>query len=573
MLRRLIACATAFAFYAAGVFTPALETRALASQSSLLSPTTGTVSGLQLTNNYNNAIDSINTMNSGATAPTNQLSGSPSLGNWWLNTTTNPYPAQVYDGANWLTPFWIDVSNHYTDVKIGGGRATIASSSTVDLCNGAPQAYITISGTTTITSFGSTCNAGHVKLITFSGSLALTYNSTSLIIPGNATITTQAGDQAIVVALGSGNWQVLNYTPASGQALINPAVPVGTFLWYAGYTIPTNFVEGYGQAISRTTYANYFAAVTSVQSVTATSGSPTLTGFSDTTRFGDGQAVEASFLPTGTTIQSCTATTCTLSANATASTTGNVTVFLYGDGNGSTTVNLPDCRGETVAGRDNIGGTAKNVAQVTTSISTTSGSPTATVTSATGIAAGQYVISANVPPGTQIAAGGVNGTTITLTQNATATASGTTARFSSTLDAQMMGSNGGQPTHVQAPLELPNVNFPASVSVTPTDSVTVATCDSMIASGPGSCGSAAPGYIVSYGLGDGPPVTIGHFTATGSGSGSGNATSGGAAAPMLQQNPTLVLTCIVRVSRLFDRDLPASNDNRPLVADRLRLAA
>jgi len=34
-----------------------------------------------------------------------------------------------------------------------------------------------------------------------------------------------------------------------------------------------------------------------------------------------------------------------------------------------------------------------------------------------------------------------------------------------------------------------------------------------------------------------------------------------------------VLTCIVRVSRLFDRDLPASNDNRPLVADRLRLAA
>ena len=100
---------------------------ARASQNQLSSPTTGTVSGLQLTNNYNNALDSLNTMNSGASAPTNQLSATPSAGNSWLNTTATPYPREVYDGTNWLTPYWLDATNHYTLVKIGGGAATVAS--------------------------------------------------------------------------------------------------------------------------------------------------------------------------------------------------------------------------------------------------------------------------------------------------------------------------------------------------------------------------------------------------------------------------------------------------------------
>jgi microcystin-dependent protein len=359
--RRMVAGLTAFALYSASIFSPALETRALASQNSLLSPTTGTVSGLQLTNNYNNALDSVNTANSGASAPTNQLSGSASLGNWWLNTTAAPFPLGMNDGsANWLTLAWLDNSAHAWNVQIGGGAATLASASTVDLCSTARN-YLTISGTTTITSFGSTCPVGVVKLVTFSGALTLTYNATSLIIPGAAPVSpTSPGDQATLVSLGSGNWQVASYTPASGAALINPAIDVGSYVLTAAVTPPSSkYLLAFGQAISRTTYATFMTNTTITQSVTRTNGSPTLTGFSDTTQIRAGAPVEGSGIPSSLTISSCTSTTCAMSGNASSSGTANVTIFPNGNGDGSTTFNLPNCQDVVLAGRGNMSGTPR----------------------------------------------------------------------------------------------------------------------------------------------------------------------------------------------------------------------
>lgn len=347
-MQRLLACLTALHLAAAP---------ALASQNQLSSPTTGTVSGLQLTNNYNSALDSLNTCNSGTSAPTNQLSGTPSEGNCWQNTTASPHPRQYFDGAQWLTPVWLDTVNHLPIVQIGGGTNTVASAATTDLCS-VPQAYLTITGNNTITSFGSTCKAGASKLITFSGALTLTYNATSLMIPGAANVTTSAGDQALVTALGSGNWQVTSYTPATGQALVNPAIPVGAKLDFFGPAAPANYQFAFGQAVSRTTFASLLTAVTITQSVTRTNGSPTLTGFSDTTQIGGG-GIEGAGIPTGTSISSCTVSTCTMTQNATSSGTANVTIFPFGDGDGSTTFNLPDCRGVATAGRDNMGGTPR----------------------------------------------------------------------------------------------------------------------------------------------------------------------------------------------------------------------
>lgn len=333
---------------------------AFASQNALFSPTTGTVSGLNLTNSFNNAIDSLNTMNSGASAPTNQLSGTPSLGNRWCNTTASPYPCNVYDGSQWLPPFYIDAINHVLDMQMGGGVGTIGAASTTDLCSSLPQNRITITGSTTISSFGSTCPAGVIKIITFSGTPALTYNATSLIIPGAASVMVAAGDQAVVQSLGSGDWQVVSYTPASGQALINPAIDVGAIEWTFSPTIPSSkYLWAYGQAVSRSTYSVLQTALTITQSVTSTNGSPTLTGFTDTTQIPAGAAIEASFLSAPTTITSCASTTCTMAANANASTTANATVFPYGDGNGSSTFNLPNCAGEVLAGRPNMSGTAR----------------------------------------------------------------------------------------------------------------------------------------------------------------------------------------------------------------------
>lgn len=72
--------------------------------------------------------------------------------------------------------------------------------------------------------------------------------------------------------------------------------PTGVVLPFAGATAPTGWLLCFGQAVSRTTFADLFAAI-------------------------------------GTT---------------------------YGAGNGSTTFNLPDLRGRVAAGEDDMGGTAAN---------------------------------------------------------------------------------------------------------------------------------------------------------------------------------------------------------------------
>lgn len=96
---------------------------------------------------------------------------------------------------------------------------TIASASTTDI-GAQAEAYLTVSGTTTITSFG-TVRAGTIRFLQFSGILTLTYNATSLILPGAASITTAAGDTAVFVSEGGGNWRCVAYQ----RAVTSPARP------------------------------------------------------------------------------------------------------------------------------------------------------------------------------------------------------------------------------------------------------------------------------------------------------------------------------------------------------------
>jgi hypothetical protein len=108
--------------------------------------------------------------------------------------------------------------------------ANIASAATTDLST-ATGMSVTITGTTTITAFG-TLGAGKIRVLTFADILLLTHNGTSLILPGAANITTAAGDVTIVQSLGAGNWKALSYVRASGsmalQAASNVAITGGT---------------------------------------------------------------------------------------------------------------------------------------------------------------------------------------------------------------------------------------------------------------------------------------------------------------------------------------------------------
>lgn len=189
------------------------------SQGNTWSPTTGTVTGLNLTNNYNAAFQALQSSNSGVTAPANDISGAPVLGQPWLDTSSAGLGKfKYFDGVSWLQWGVMDETNHIWQPVIGGGSASLASAGTVDLGSVNPAA-VTISGTTTITSFGSSAVIGQFKFLKFSGALTLTYNATSLILPTAANIPTAAGDTAIAKCLGSGNWEIIQYSRASGIAL------------------------------------------------------------------------------------------------------------------------------------------------------------------------------------------------------------------------------------------------------------------------------------------------------------------------------------------------------------------
>jgi hypothetical protein len=256
-----------------------------ASQSLLYNPTSGTLSGLTMVQSYNAAIDAVASCNSGGAPPTTQfLSLAPALGNCWLNTTNNS--VNIYDGSNWNTVAWVDAVNHLIIGQIGGGgQSVVASAATANLC-GASQATVrgsnvAVTGTTTITSFGSNCFLGQVKFLTFGAALTLTYNATSMILPTGASIATATGDTAVAMYLGTGNWQVFFYQRASGAALSTFGLSVGAGALGSsalGFNLPVNL----GIAVSESSHA-LTVSLTAANGSAPTSTNPVLVPFRSTT--------------------------------------------------------------------------------------------------------------------------------------------------------------------------------------------------------------------------------------------------------------------------------------------------
>lgn len=155
---------------------------------------------------------------------------------------------------------------------------------------------------------------------------------------------------------------------------------------YAGITAPSLWLFCGGQAISRTTYASLFAAISISQSGTRTNGSPVITGLSDTTSMRAGMPVSGTGVPSSTTILTVDgATQITLSQNATSSGTNTVVVAPHGVGDGSTTFNVPDLQGRVLAGRDDMVSAASRLTSTTitgTRLGNSGGSQTQTLTEA-----------------------------------------------------------------------------------------------------------------------------------------------------------------------------------------------
>lgn len=180
---------------------------------------------------WNNFLDSIMTSHSGTSRPSYAQAGT-----FWYNTSSKTL--NLYDGASDIVVTTFDTTNHYLNPAVGGGTATLASASTTNLGSVVP-AFVSITGTTTITSFGSSMLPGQVKILTFASSLLLTHNGTSLILPGAADITVDAGSSVVVVCLSTGNYRVVSYQPASTSALPTIASNTGLVNITGGAATPS----------------------------------------------------------------------------------------------------------------------------------------------------------------------------------------------------------------------------------------------------------------------------------------------------------------------------------------------
>lgn len=96
---------------------------------------------------------------------------------------------------------------------------SIASATTTNL-GSLTSPNVLITGTTTITAFGSSASTSSPNyFVRMNGILTLT-NGAALIIPGNANITTAAGDYFYTQYQGIGNWKIAAYYRQNGKAVI-----------------------------------------------------------------------------------------------------------------------------------------------------------------------------------------------------------------------------------------------------------------------------------------------------------------------------------------------------------------
>ncbi len=134
---------------------------------------------------------------------------------------------------------------------------------------------------------------------------------------------------------------------------------VGTIIPWPSLVAPNQYVFAYGQEISRSAHPEFFTAITLQSNVICSNGSNILAGLVDTSQIPIGAAIELSLcVNAGTTVVSKTDSTVTLSNPSNVSINAVATFFPFGNGNGTTTFNVPDLRGYVLAGRTNMGGTA-----------------------------------------------------------------------------------------------------------------------------------------------------------------------------------------------------------------------
>lgn len=126
---------------------------------------------------------------------------------------TGAYREIVYDQFGNL--IWDQLTYGFTQTAAGangfGAQGTLPGGALTDLGTISTN-NVLVTGSSSIGSFGSSAStAGPVFLVRFTGTNTLTYNATSMVLPGGVNLVTSPGDTGIFVYLGSGNWYCYQY--------------------------------------------------------------------------------------------------------------------------------------------------------------------------------------------------------------------------------------------------------------------------------------------------------------------------------------------------------------------------
>lgn len=172
-------------------------------------------------NTYSTIIDgnASETVNGSATmtlAGTNAFVMLMAMATGWVAIATAVTPAtavEMFTGTDTTKPIVSSVL-----AALWKQDTSIASAGTLTIPD--TGSYFHVTGTTTITDIDFTTDtAGREVKLVFDGALTLTHNATTLILPGGASITTAAGDVAVIRSEGSDVVRCLDYTKASGTAI------------------------------------------------------------------------------------------------------------------------------------------------------------------------------------------------------------------------------------------------------------------------------------------------------------------------------------------------------------------
>jgi len=139
---------------------------------------------------------------------------------WTANAGTM---TEVLDDTTPQLGGFLDANGNYIQTEKGGDIAS-ASPTVIDTDGD----YFNVTGTTNFAAF--TVAADRQFTLQFDGILTMTHHATNLDLPGEANITTAAGDVATFQSTGANTVQCINYTRADGTAIVGASgVTLGFF--------------------------------------------------------------------------------------------------------------------------------------------------------------------------------------------------------------------------------------------------------------------------------------------------------------------------------------------------------